>query len=100
MGDGTNVVIRFNLANNTTVYVLWNETTEPITLEIPAQRGSALVRSLDGDMTVQAQDGTALSGQVYRLELAPAVEDGYPFLARGEAASVGGSPLIVIESAR
>jgi hypothetical protein len=74
------------------IYVVWNKTLRPQTLDLPAAGDGATVYTLDATREI-----TANRQGIYQLELPPATPDNYPDLQSGDATAIGGSPLILVE---
>jgi hypothetical protein len=88
------VLIRFDILNsNKHIYVLWNRTLAKADLSIPAG-------AQEGDLyTINNQDSVVNpTGGKYTISLLPATRDDYPFLRPGDAAAIGGSPVILVEN--
>lgn len=93
--DDVATVITFDRpSTNERVYVVWNRTFNPATLDLPAAGTRAMLYSLDRDFELfPTADG------VYQIGLPAAVDDGFPFLEPGDITAIGGQPYIIIERA-
>ena len=86
------IIITFDTASQR-IYVIWNRTMEPLTLDLPAAGDSAELYMLER-ATRSIQPNIR---DIYTLNLPPAVRDSYPDLQPGDVTAVGGPPLILIE---
>ncbi|MBZ0303760.1 MAG: fibronectin type III domain-containing protein [Anaerolineae bacterium] len=89
------VVVSFNQpALRQRIHVAWNRSLDPVVLDLPANGQIATLYTLDGsDYTLVPED------DLYRITLPAATRDDFPFLAPGDGAAIGGSPLIIVEQA-
>jgi len=98
--DGTRVYLDQNVVTLTfnrpeseeRISVLWNETTEPLTLTWPAVGESGQLITLDGDVLIEPDD----SGN-YLIPLSPAQPDIDQSASPGGGVAIGGMPHILIE---
>lgn len=91
--DQTATVISFRrLRTDERIVVLWSRTLSESRLEIEALGvGGAVLTPQNERIMITPQDGR------YSLALPPATRDDYPFLPSGQAAAIGGPPLILVE---
>jgi hypothetical protein len=91
--DGIGVVVTFEReATGERLYVVWNQSLERATLEVPAGGVSATMYDVSGQDWIIAPDEG-----VYQISLPPATRDDYPYLQQGEPAGIGGIPYILVE---
>lgn len=92
--DGQVTVISFTRPDTgERILVLWNDTYEPVTFPLTPTGESATVYTLQGTQTQSpAEDG------YYYFDLAPASNFSFPDLDATRTSTIGGEPIIVIES--
>ncbi len=79
-------------ARSERIYVVWNKTLRPQTLDLPAAGDSATIYTL-----ADLGQVTADRHGVYTLDLPPATPDNYPDRQPGDPTAIGGAPLILVE---
>lgn len=99
-GDVVTAIHFIRPATDEKITVIWNLTTRPVSLRIPAEGSSAMLYSVERDRVI------AQTGDMYALTLPPALNpmfpggapattnDGQPIIS----ANVGGMPLILTET--
>lgn len=85
-------IITFDTADQR-IYIIWNRTLQPLTLDLPAAGETAELSMLERATRSLRPN----INDIYTLDLPPAVPDSYPELQPGDEAAIGGPPLILIE---
>jgi hypothetical protein len=93
--DQRGVVISFRRpSSRERIHVAWNRSLQPLVLDLPASGQLATLYTLDGQDFILTPDS-----DLYRVTLAPATPDDFPYLVGGDGAAVGGPPVIIVEQA-
>lgn len=82
----------FDMQDGRRISVLWNRTTNPTIVSLPATGDVAQIITLDGESTL-----TPNESRFYHIELPVAIPDGYPDLQPGAQSAIGGAPMILVE---
>ncbi|MEO1439572.1 MAG: SH3 domain-containing protein, partial [Chloroflexota bacterium] len=89
---GVTTIAFVRAALNERIVVVWNTELEDTTFDLAALGTEAQVISLDSERTITATDG------VYTLDLPGGEPDNNPYAREWEQTTVGGMPVILIES--
>jgi hypothetical protein len=92
--NGRGTAVAFNRVNGSTVteriYVLWNDTSNRIVVEVPASGTTATLFTMDNeDYTVTPTEG--------EYEIGVEGSSGAPYIPFGDDNSIGGAPLLMVE---
>ncbi len=85
--------IVFQRLSGERIVVLWNNTSEALTVTLKASGPSANLRFINGETAALS----AINGS-YSLELKPATDYNFPDLESNRRSAIGGEPLILVES--
>ncbi|MBC7809811.1 MAG: hypothetical protein H7175_01620 [Burkholderiales bacterium] len=84
-------VVSFNRqTTGQTIVVMWNRTLQRVVLDLPAIGSAEMFDMNNEDYSLAPTQGR------FEIGLPAATSDDYPFLAPGEAAGIGGPPLVLI----
>lgn len=90
--DGGIAISFDRLTTDERIVVMWNRRLEQATLPVPSAGEEARLYSItDQDWLIEPTDG------LYKIGLAGATRDDYPYLPSGEVSGIGGVPYILVE---
>ena len=89
--DVTEIV--FQRSSGERIIVLWNNTSEALTVTLKATGADANLHFVNGETTLFP----AINGN-YTLDLKPASDYSFPDLERNRSSAIGGEPIILVES--
>ena len=92
--DEAVTLIVFRRSSGERIAVLWNNTSEALTMTLKATGAGAHLHYISGETVARA----AVNGS-YTLDLKPATDYSFPDLERNRSSAIGGEPVILVEAA-